>query len=575
MGSPKPDRNHDHPLEQFTGLQLDDSAREKLRQLLHELQVHQEELAAQNSQLIETQRALEESRDRFVDLYDFAPIGYVTIDVNGIVRQINLTGAELLGRERGKILGFPFHGFVADKRTFTDHLTHCRAADRSNVTIELELNTGRPHRHVQLITRCSGDTVAGEGYLTAIIDITGRKQLERDRREAEDARDRLTRDREIARARADAKDHFLATLSHELRTPLTPILATMSNTRLMSLAPEPLREALQTVRRNLDLEVRLIDDLLDVTRISRDRLVLATERVNVHLVLKEVVEMLGDEIRQHGVRVSTMLNAPTEWVIGDPIRLRQVFWNLLGNAIKFTTRGGHVTVTSAAGRDGFIQISVTDSGQGMDQTVVRSINEPDDSGDLPIQSSSGLGLGLAICRGVVNAHRGTLRAMSDGPGTGSTLVVQIPIAAHLERWDSPVRSDAPVVDGRQVVNRILLVEDHADSADTLSQLLTFSDYTVTVARNMAEAIALADQQFDLLISDIRLPDGSGLDLMRQLRARRPIRGIAISGFGTDQDRRRSRAAGYELHLTKPLDFNRLLDAIKRIGGRPSGAGPQI
>jgi CheY-like chemotaxis protein len=367
----------------------------------------------------------------------------------------------------------------------------------------------------------------------------------------------------MARARADAKDHFLATLSHELRTPLTPIVATMSNQRLISLAPEPLLAALQTVRRNLDLEVRLIDDLLDVTRIARNRLVLATERIDLHEVLKDVVDMLDYEIRSHGIEMAVAFDARSPWIVGDPTRLRQVFWNLLGNAIKFTDPGGRVTVTSSDGPAGFVQVTVSDTGKGMDESVTTAINANDqESRTIPIQSASGLGLGLAICRGVVTAHGGTLRAHSRGTGSGSAFVVEIPLVAHLAPRDSAPPSSQPSRPLPVRPKRILLVEDHPDSAETLSQLLTIHDFDVTVVNTVESAVAKSEEGFDLLISDIRLPDGTGIELMRRLRSSRPIRGIAISGFGTEQDQQRSRAAGYEAHLTKPVDIDRLLSAIE-------------
>jgi PAS domain S-box-containing protein len=543
-------------------------ASEELTQLLHELEVHQEELTAQNHQLIETQHALEESRDRYVDLYDFAPIGFVTLTTAGLIREMNLTAAAMLGRERGRIIGLPFNSFVtaSDKPKFSEHLRQCRQFDLMSTIVELVLNTGDSPVSVQLVTRTQAGDARSDGiFLTAIVDITEKHRLEEERRSAEESRDGLVRDREIARARAEAKDYFLATLSHELRTPLTPIVATMSNSRLISLAPEPLRTALQTVKRNLDLEIRLIDDLLDVTRISRDRLVLTHEPVDLHRVIEDVVNMLNTEIQRCDVKVVMNMDAPTHSVVGDPTRLRQVFWNLLGNAIKFTDTDGTITVTSEAGPSGSVQVTVSDTGAGMDEDLTNAINDSrSDARAMPIQPSSGLGLGLAICRGVVTAHGGTLTARSRGRGHGSTFIVRIPIAAHSEQTDRLATSNEVPSQARPRPRHILLVEDHQDSADTLSQLLIFHDYEVKVARTMQEALRMGDEDVDVLISDIRLPDGNGLDLMRRLRSRKSIQGIALSGFGTEQDHRRSREAGFSMHLTKPVDFNRLLEAIEQV-----------
>src|SRR5262245_41410659 len=225
MGTPKRDRRPPNPIERFGDLQLEGPGKDALVELLHELKVHQEELSSQNTQLVETQHALEESRDRYVDLYDFAPIGYMTMTAAGTIREMNLTGAMLLGTERNKAVGLPFGAFVIapDKRRFADHLRECRLVDRGSATVEICLNGTTPPRCVQLITRPHrGDADDKSVLFTALIDITERKQLEHERREAEETRDKLVREREITRARADAKDHFLATLSHELRTPLTP-----------------------------------------------------------------------------------------------------------------------------------------------------------------------------------------------------------------------------------------------------------------------------------------------------------------------------------------------------------------
>jgi len=569
MGTPRGRHDQRDPLARLKQLRPEDIGPEAFRAIVLELEVHQEELAAQNTQLIETQHALEQSRDRYFDLYDFAPIGFMTLTESGVINDVNLTGATLLGRERNRVLGVPFNVFVAkdSKLAFADHLRESLQLEHASATVELRLKAGGSPQEVQLITRPYHGNIDGKpGLQTALVDITHRKHLERQRRDAEDSRDKLRRDGEVANARAEAKDHFLAMLSHELRTPLTPIMATLSNDRLLALAPEPLRAALQTMKRNLDLEVRLIDDLLDVTRIARNRLVLSQERVSVHAIVRQVIEMLDQEIGRRGLSVTMALEAPAEWVIGDPVRLQQVFWNLVGNAIKFSRRGGCVTVTSAAGPPGQIQVRVTDSGIGMDQDVVSSINDEESTASLaPIQSSGGLGLGLVICRGVIKGHGGTLLASSAGIGRGSTFIVQIPIAADLEKRNEPSRLSEQREGDTAGVRRILLVEDHPDSADTLSMLLTYHDYDVYVAHTVEEAIAAAtDGLFDLVISDVRLPDGSGLDLLPHLQSNRPIQGIAISGFGSDDDLQRSRRAGFSAHLTKPVDFERLLDAIQKV-----------
>src|SRR5262245_8655072 len=219
MGPPMRDRSSsDDPIQRLLRLRLHEVDQTALSELLHELQVHQEELAAQNNQLIETQHALEETRDRYVALYDFAPIGYMTMDKSGMVREINLTGAALLRRERNRIIGIPFNGFVdrTDKPRFAEHLRQFRQMQQSHATVELVL-TGDPPRCVQLVTRPQAEGSDKAGLLSALIDITDRRRLERERHDAEETRDKLARDRELARARADAKDHFLAMLSHELR----------------------------------------------------------------------------------------------------------------------------------------------------------------------------------------------------------------------------------------------------------------------------------------------------------------------------------------------------------------------
>lgn len=542
----------------------------ELRALLHELQVHQEEINAQNAQLMEAQRALEDSRDRYVDLYDFAPIGYVTLDRNGMMEEINLSGAAMIGKERAMLLGLPLGAFVhpKHKERFYGHLLRCR--DRTGViTVEVILKSTTIERDVQLVSKRRGSEGTGRPvFLTAMIDLTERNRLEDERRRAEEARERASRAQAIERAKSEAKDRFLATLSHELRTPLTPVVAALTDPTVLTDTPGRLRTMLEMIRRNIDLEVQLIDDLLDVTRIARERLTLKREPVDAHAAIREVVQMSNHQIRLRDQRIEMNLRATHAWTLGDPTRLRQVFWNLLSNATKFTGPQGLLRIASENTPEGDVELTVSDTGVGMDQRMISELFLPSDVGaPRPIPSAAGLGLGLVICEGVVRAHGGSIRAQSEGPGLGSTFTVSLPTVPIEEIAMHPDAAITPPSDTNRAI-RILLVEDHPDSAEILSQLLKTRGYHVQVAATVVDAIELAKGGCDLLISDIRLPDGSGLDLMRHISSQQPVRGIALSGFGTEQDERRSKDAGYQIHVTKPVNFTKLLEIIAQVAEEP-------
>jgi signal transduction histidine kinase/CheY-like chemotaxis protein len=544
---------------------------ERLAALLHELRVYQEEIGVQTAQLVDAQQALEESRDRYVELYDFAPIGYMTLGVNGIIIEINLTGASLLGKERANVLGLPFAGYVnqRDQSRVSDFILRCRGQNALS-TVELVLRTPAGDRIVQLVGKYSTAALdAAPRLLTAIIDLTDWRRLDDERKTAEAARARLEKEQAIARASSEAKDQFLAALSHELRTPLTPVVAALSDAALwISLSAEQ-HAALDLIRRNLDLEVRLIDDLLDVTRIARNRLILRHEPVDVHEALRDVATMSAHGALLRQVIIKSKLDAGRTWVNGDPTRLRQVFWNLLSNAIKFSAPGEVVTISSRNAGLGQVIISVEDTGAGMDAQTLNELFAPpkDKEARSMFRPSSGLGLGLVICQGVVHAHGGTIVARSDGPGRGSTFEVRLqtvdrvqPTAPATPRPEQSAAVRAPSL-------RILLVEDHPDTAEILSALLRHHGFIVEVAGSIGAAMTLAKSGCDVLVSDVRLPDGSGMDLMRRLRESQPVRGIAMSGFGSPEDIRRSKEAGYDEHLIKPVDVTHLIEAINRVAER--------
>jgi two-component system CheB/CheR fusion protein len=411
------------------------------------------------------------------------------------------------------------------------------------------------------------------------IDISDRKRVESE----------LRRANEEARAASDAKDRFLATLSHELRTPLTPVLAVVSSLERDPQVQERLRGELEMIRRNVELEARLIDDLLDLTRIARGKLELNRHSANLLRVLEHALETAAPELRSRDLRLSTDLDSADRLLWADTPRLTQVFWNLLSNAIKFTPPGGQVTVgsriESSGGGGEELVIEVTDTGIGIEPDVLPRIFDAFEQVDRRItRRFGGLGLGLAVSRAIVELHGGRLTAASEGKGRGAVFQVRLPLGpvqidldetaacfTRIRPSHSPEPEDRPL--------RILLVEDHPDTAEAMADLLGLMGHQVTVAGTVASALETAGSVcgtgspgeigFDLVVSDIGLPDGSGQDLMRQLVSRHGLRGIALSGYGMEEDIRKSREAGFCAHLIKPVTPQVLRDAIRQAAGLPA------
>jgi signal transduction histidine kinase len=373
----------------------------------------------------------------------------------------------------------------------------------------------------------------------------------------------LKRAKDAAEAASKAKDRFLAVLSHELRTPVSPALLIATAMAADPSLPAETREDARTIQRNIAQQTRLIDDLLDVTRIENGKLALHLEALDLHDVLRDCVTLCGDEAAAKGVQLQLLPQAARHDVRGDQARLRQLFVNLLKNAVKFTPAGGSVTVRSSDAAEQKVHVEVTDTGIGVETQVLPKMFDPFEQGERAITNEfSGLGLGLAIGKGVAEAHGGTIKASSPGRGHGTTLTVELPTIVVAQRGGAVTSSAGPK--NRQVGLNILLVDDHADTLRVMSRLLRKLDHQVTTAESKSAALAAAAaNEFDLLISDIGLPDGTGLELMRELLATRPIRGIALTGYGMESDVRQSKDAGFTAHMTKPINFQELVGIIER------------
>ena len=431
------------------------------------------------------------------------------------------------------------------------------------------------HNTSLLLLQAFVGTMAITGLMISAV-VGEHRQVEAVQRESEDRLRQLAESEQAARRQTElasrAKDHFLAVLSHELRTPLTPVLLTVSLLQRRTDLAADLREDLQTIARNVELEARLIDDLLDLTRVARGKLQLSREITDLHAIMIRALEICG---RPEGVRVDIDLSASEHIVRGDPARLQQVFWNLLSNAQKFTPAGGTVRVRSSNPKARWIQIEVTDTGVGIDPELLPKLFNAFEQGEEALaKKAGGLGLGLAISRALVVAHGGTLAASSAGKGRGSTFIVDLPTVEQAAGSSSgtPAVSPPSATASRPTSSNrtldVLLVEDDAPTQHAMGKLLTKMGHRFSAAADVRSALDLARRKrFDLVISDLGLPDGSGHELMRAIRRSYPVRAIALSGYGMEEDVRNSRDAGFAEHLIKPVTLETLEAVIARVADR--------
>ncbi len=350
-----------------------------------------------------------------------------------------------------------------------------------------------------------------------------------------------------------AKDRFLAALSHELRTPLTAVLASALTLENEKALPQNIQESLQMIRRNVELEARLIDDLLDLTRISRGKVRLNFEVVDAQTLLQNALEIYQAEIDRKHLALRLDLAAQKVHLRADPARLQQIFWNLIGNAVKFTPREGLISISTSNYSGDQLRVEIADTGLGIEPESLPKIFDAFEQGGRT--QLGGLGLGLAISKMLVEAHAGTITGESAGRNKGARFTLTFPTCEKADARATPV---LPPPQPERHAMRILLVEDHEDTNRSLTNLLRQRGYHVQSAVNLQSALDLsAKEEFDVLISDLGLPDGSGIDLMERLNSKRPLLGIALTGYGMEDDIRKSHAAGFKHHLVKPIDLNRL------------------
>jgi PAS domain S-box-containing protein len=472
--------------------------------------------------------------------------GALTLSSDGAILFCNRRFAELIRTPLQRVIGSQFKSHVREEdRDAVDQILGSKDVARGLTRLLLRASDGAL-RPVSL----SASPLPLEdvhGVCLVVTDLTEQEEL-------------------VAAEQANAaKDQFLAALSHELRTPLTPVLMTVAALESDERLPQDVRESLVLLRRNIELEARLIDDLLDLTRIARNKVDLRLDVVDLHDALRGALAICAGDLQAKKLEFTTTLTASPSLIRGDAARVQQILWNLLRNAIKFTPAGGTIRVETRNAAD-CVEVSVIDSGIGIDAEALSRIFLPFEQASRQItRTFGGLGLGLAISRKLVEIHGGTLTASSRGAGQGATFTLRLPATADLPAPDRTSADSANEAhrDERQML-RILLVEDHQDTAMLLSRLLQRIGHDVKIANSRAAALDLAaSEPFDVMLSDIGLPDGTGHELMRAIGEQYRIPGIALTGYGMEEDVTRSRAAGFVEHIVKPVNLDRLQAVLAR------------
>jgi PAS domain S-box-containing protein len=545
---------------------------------LREQQVKRDEATLREA---EAQR----SEQRFRDLTESMPLCVWAAKPDGQVHYANRAWMEYTGLSREQTSGL---GFLAAVRP--DH--HGKVRDlwmqsiRTGQKLEMEfplrlIKDGTYHWHlVRAVPERDGQGQA-IGWIATATDIDAQKKAQEDRARLLAAEQNA---REVAEAASRSKDEFVATVSHELRNPLNAIIGWTRMLRSRVLEPKRFDRALDALERNAQVQAKLVEDLLDISRIIAGKLQLRVRPISLSQVLKAACDTVRPTAEGKGVQLIVSLDSEADEVSADPDRLQQVVWNLLSNAIKFTPAGGKVELRSTPVGSG-VEVQVSDTGAGIAPDLLPHVFDRFRQADSSsTRLHGGLGLGLSIVRHIVELHGGVIEAKSPGEGRGATFSVRLPLfAPQLESAESQLPPEGAIqgvplrrLPSLQGLN-VLFVDDQCDARELVTELLEIYGARVVAVDSAESALKEIESAVpDVLVSDIGMPREDGYELIRKLRARENHSGthlpaIAVTGFASAEDARRALAEGFERHLAKPIDPAELISVVAALAIRPRRA----
>lgn len=528
-------------------------------QQLERMNAELERRVAERTAALEASTArLRESEERLSTILQNTSAVVSLWDAQNRIQHVNRRFEEVFGVRGDDIRGRQAREVFPRDLAIAFELNNNRVmAERRPLELEETVTRGDDVRAYTSIKAPLFDAEGGpQGVVSVSTDITDRKQIEETLKEAD-----------------RRKDEFLAMLSHELRNPLAPIRNAVQVLSLLGTSDARFREARDIIDRQVEHLTRLVEDLLDVSRLTRGKITLKTETPLLSEIVRAAVETSRPLIQQLEHSLSVRDGDPQIRIAGDQARLVQVVANLLANAAKFTPKGGHITLVTERAPDGAV-IRVRDTGVGLTKAAQRRIFELFSQEETTLaRSQGGLGIGLTLVKRLVEMHGGSVVVESDGPGRGSEFIVTLPA---LERPASERTADVAAEEVRPASRlRVLLVEDNADAAGSLQMLLELAGHEVAIAGDGLHALRLVEEfEPDVALVDLGLPLLDGFQVARRIRHVHPKRPllIALSGYGREEDKQQSKAAGFDHHLVKPVDFDLVLGHLSEVGA--SVLGPE-